>query len=230
MFSVIFEVRPKKARWDEYLGLAKLLKPEIEKIDGFIDNDRFASQRREGWVLSLSTWRDEKALIRWRTLAVHHQAQEKGRNEVFEDYRLRVGEVTADSVLPQGWSLAAQRLDETEIAAAKSVTLCELLPAQGERPAAADLAAALGLPPSGTPGALDHEVFESLYNPGKLLLLAAWRDAPAAAAWTPRAPASGRLRHRQVRIIRDYGMFDRREAPQYYPDVPSEAKAAPIRR
>ena len=27
------------------------------------------------------------------------------------------------------------------------------------------------------------------------------------------------LRHRQVRIIRDYGMFERREAPQFYPDV-----------
>jgi hypothetical protein len=28
------------------------------------------------------------------------------------------------------------------------------------------------------------------------------------------------LRHRVVRIVRDYGMFDRREAPQYYPEVP----------
>jgi hypothetical protein len=37
-------------------------------------------------VLSLSTWRDEKALIRWRTLGVHHEVQEKGRFEVFEDY------------------------------------------------------------------------------------------------------------------------------------------------
>jgi hypothetical protein len=23
-----------------------------------------------------------------------------------------------------------------------------------------------------------------------------------------------------VRVIRDYGMYDRREAPQYYPDAP----------
>ena len=30
-------------------------------------------------------------------------------------------------------------------------------------------------------------------------------------------PEGGRLRH--VRVIRDYGMFDRREAPQYYPAV-----------
>jgi len=29
----------------------------------------------------------------------------------------------------------------------------------------------------------------------------------------------GELRHRLMRNIRDYGMFDRREAPQYYPPV-----------
>src|SRR5215472_18006020 len=97
MFAVIFEVLPKQERWNEYLDLAKLLRPEIERIDGFIDNERFASRRTKGRVLSLSTWRDEKAVIRWRTLAVHHGVQEKGRFEVFEDYQLRVGEIIADS-------------------------------------------------------------------------------------------------------------------------------------
>ena len=94
MFGVIFIVEPKPSRFDEYLELAKSLKPEIEKIDGFVDNERFRSTRREGRVLSLSTWRDEKAVVRWRTLGVHHSAQEKGRFEIFDDYHLRVGEVT----------------------------------------------------------------------------------------------------------------------------------------
>jgi hypothetical protein len=63
-------------------------------------------------------------------------------------------------------------------------------------------------------------VFESIYNPGKLLVLAAWADAKASGSFRP-GPASGvgKLRHREVRVIRDYGMFDRREAPQYYPAV-----------
>ena len=39
MFAVIFEVTPKAAQWDRYLELAKFLKPEIEKIDGFISID-----------------------------------------------------------------------------------------------------------------------------------------------------------------------------------------------
>jgi heme-degrading monooxygenase HmoA len=86
MFAVIFEVQPKTECFDEYLRLAGFLKPELEKIDGFIDNERFGSKRTEGLVLSLSTWRDEKAVIRWRTLGVHHKVQETGRSEVFEDY------------------------------------------------------------------------------------------------------------------------------------------------
>jgi len=34
------------------------------------------------------------------------------------------------------------------------------------------------------------------------------------------------LRHRRVRIIRDYGMFERREAPQFYPAVRRANRAA----
>ena len=109
MFMVIFEVQPHKERFDDYLEIAKSLKPHIEKIDGFIDNERYSSKRREGRVLSLSTWRDEKAVIRWRTLAVHHQAQEKGRFEIFEDYQLRVGEVVGQTLIQLCAEAVAQR-------------------------------------------------------------------------------------------------------------------------
>ena len=103
MFAVIFEVQPKSDRWDDYLSLAKQLKPKLEAIDGFIDNDRFESQRTKGRVLSLSTWRDEKSVVRWRTHGEHYAVQEKGRFEVFEDYHLRVGEVTQmDMVIEDG--------------------------------------------------------------------------------------------------------------------------------
>ena len=67
MFAVVFEVQPKQERWNDYLDLAGMLRPELEKIDGFIDNERFTSLRDRGRVLSLSIWRDEKAVIRWRT-------------------------------------------------------------------------------------------------------------------------------------------------------------------
>jgi heme-degrading monooxygenase HmoA len=220
MFAVIFEVQPKPERWDDYLALAKRLKPRLEAMDGFIDNDRFASKRREGWVLSLSTWRDEKSVIRWRTEGEHHAVQEKGRAEVFRDYHLRVGEITADTAPPAGMRVEEKRFDETEIGAAKMVTVTELMPAQGSRSAEPDhLPACLGLDTRDA-ALVDHDVFESIYHPGKLLLLASWRDAASAAAWTPRQPdGEASLRHRCVRVVRDYGMFERREAPQFYPPV-----------
>jgi heme-degrading monooxygenase HmoA len=218
MFAVIFEVKPRKERKDDYLALAKTLKPELEKIDGFIDNERFGSRRTEGLVLSLSTWRDEKAVIRWRTLGVHHEIQAKGRSEIFEDYHLRVGEITADTHIPENQKLQEQRFDETGIGSAKAATISELA-ADNEKPATSTFAADLGLPANGARGVLDQEVFESITHPGKLLLLVSWKDATAAGAWQPAVPAGHELRHRQVRIIRDYGMLDRREAPQFYPPV-----------
>src|ERR1700694_5520258 len=105
MFVVIFEVQPKPDLADEYLKLARHLKPMLDGIDGFLDVERFASRRTEGRLLSLSTWRDEKALVRWRTHAEHHRVQAKGRTRVFEDYRLRVGEVTTDTNPPVGVGL-----------------------------------------------------------------------------------------------------------------------------
>jgi heme-degrading monooxygenase HmoA len=222
MFAVIFEVQPKPDRWDEYLDLAKFLKPELEKIDGFVDNERFASKQIEGRLLSLSIWRDEKAVIRWRTLGVHHEVQEKGRFEVFEDYHLRVGEITGDTGLTDGQTLPQQRFDETVIGTAKHITIVEFSP---DKPAGIDLAAALGLPETGTEGVVEAALFESIYNPGKLLLLVSWQDSAAADRWKPRGLEGGTLRHRQVRVIRDYGMADRREAPQYYPPVQVAGKA-----
>jgi hypothetical protein len=45
---VIFEVHPKQEKFDLYLDLAKGLKPILEGIGGFIDNERFESTRRPG--------------------------------------------------------------------------------------------------------------------------------------------------------------------------------------
>lgn len=219
MFAVIFEVRPKAERWNDYLELAKLLRPELEQIPGFIDNERYKSLRDETRVLSLSTWADEKAVIRWRTQARHHEVQEKGRFEVFEDYHLRVGEIYADTHVPPGQHVQEQRFDATAVGTAKVVSLCEIDPPGAD---AARTGALLGLPQAGQGGVVDMETFASIYTEGKLIAVVSWRDADAAAAWQPpaRITGAGKVRHRRVRVIRDYGLADRREAPQYYRDVP----------
>ncbi|MDB6103582.1 MAG: antibiotic biosynthesis monooxygenase [Gammaproteobacteria bacterium] len=218
MFSVIFEVHPIPERKDDYLVLAKYLKPKLEKIDGFVDNERFESLGRKGWVLSHSTWRDEKSVVRWRSLAEHHEVQKKGRTEIMRDYHLRVGDVVSDTAPPAAAPIKEMRFDETEVGKTKYVSFLEIVPqshatfaAQPEMiPAHFGLTQAAGL--------VEHDVFASIYNPGKLALLIAWSSRDTAKSWQPRSFEGVKdLRHRVVRVVRDYGMFDRRESPQYYP-------------
>jgi heme-degrading monooxygenase HmoA len=228
MFAVIFEVTPKPERRQDYLRHAGLLRPDLEKIDGFIANERFASLRCEGWVLSLSIWRNEKAVIRWRTLARHHETQEKGRFEIFADYHLRVGEITADTGRPTDEMLRQERFDETETGAAKFAVITERpIVGMPEHPELADMVIRLGAPALGrTDGLVAWDGFSQLGERDLFLLLTSWRDAGAADLWLATQSDNGG-RHRRVRIIRDYGMFDRREAPQYFPPVaPGQATSA----
>lgn len=220
MFSVLFEVHPKSDQWDAYLGNAKMLRPELERVDGFVDNIRYKSLTRQGWILSLSGWRDEKSVVRWRTRMRHHEVQEKGRNEILLDYHLRVGQLTQDTRLPEGYELHEQRLDETETGEGTTVVLID-----AKRPSEwiketkpEDVAKWLGLAPD-APGLIAWDVFDAVLTPGDIILLLAWRDKEAAEAFEGKVSLQDGARLRRVHVVRDYGMFDRREAPQYYPDV-----------
>lgn len=101
MIAVIFEVIPAPGRKQEYLDLAAALRPELERQDGFISIERFASLSNEGKVLSLSYWRDEEAVKQWRQFDGHRLAQARGRGGVFADYRLRVAQVLRDYGMSQ---------------------------------------------------------------------------------------------------------------------------------
>ena len=136
---------------------------------------------------------------------------------MFGDYHLRVGEIIADNRLPAGQVIGEQRFDETA-AAAKLIALSEGAP-QGlpAKPDAGAVAARLGLLDTAHTGLVDWDVFESIVQPGKFILLTSWRDAAAAEG---SLQGGADIRHRRVRVIRGYGMFERAEAPQYYPPAP----------
>jgi heme-degrading monooxygenase HmoA len=220
MFSVIFEVHPKTEQWDNYLGNAKMLRPELEQVDGFVDNIRYKSLTRPGWILSLSGWRDEKSVVRWRTAQRHHLVQEKGRTEILLDYHLRVGQITHDTQVPTGQTIEEQRLDETDVGEGTTITFidakwpdvsCESSDAPG-------VSSYLGLKPKAA-GLVGCDVYDSVLTPGDVILMMVWKSKGDADSFAKSAtlPPGGRLRH--VRVVRDYSMFDRREAPQYYPAV-----------
>jgi heme-degrading monooxygenase HmoA len=96
MIAVIFEVWPAAGRVQQYLDLAAELKPLLQEVDGFVSVERFQSLTEPGKYLSLSLWRDDQAIARWRAIEAHRLAQKRGRGEVFADYHLRVAAVIRD--------------------------------------------------------------------------------------------------------------------------------------
>ena len=96
MMAVIFEVTPAPGQRGAYLEAAAALKPLLAQIDGFVSIERFESLSAPGKLLSLSFWRDEEAVARWRQQEAHRSTQAAGRDHVFADYRLRVAEVVRD--------------------------------------------------------------------------------------------------------------------------------------
>jgi len=96
MIAVIFEVWPASGRKEDYLDIAATLKPDLEKMDGFISVERFQSLTDPGKLLSLSFWRDEDVVKSWRNQENHRRSQAKGRGSVFADYRLRIASVIRD--------------------------------------------------------------------------------------------------------------------------------------
>lgn len=205
MLALLFEVTPKSDGYQRYLDIAATLRPALEKHDGFLFIDRYRSLSRSETILSHSLWRDEASLAAWRTFEPHHHAQVAGREQVFADYRLRIADVvfartpqTADwrPTRPSSYNEPAARPPRHIVVATSSET------------------------PSGRE---PTERFESLNRPGEFLSLyevdnfetgmlqiAALTDSILSGA------ASESTSFRLCEVERDYGMFERREAPQYY--------------
>jgi heme-degrading monooxygenase HmoA len=96
MIAVIFELTPAEGRAADYFAMAMQLKADVEQADGFISVERFESVTNPGKFVSLSFWRDEEALMKWRAHGRHQVMQKAGRGGVFADYRLRVAGVIRD--------------------------------------------------------------------------------------------------------------------------------------
>jgi len=96
MIAVIFELTAAPGRRQEYLDLAAGLADDVKSFDGFISIERFQSLTDPEKVVSISFWRDEEAVRKWRNLQKHREAQAKGRGGVFKSYRLRVAQVLRD--------------------------------------------------------------------------------------------------------------------------------------
>lgn len=101
MQSVLFDVLPKPGQVERYFSMAAQLKPIVEQNAGFLSVERFANLEKHDWYLSFSCWRDEESLAQWRCQPDHNGAQVCGRSQVFDDYRLRVSKAQSDNQLQE---------------------------------------------------------------------------------------------------------------------------------
>ena len=213
MLALFFEVCPRPGKMDAYLNMAALMKPLLDETGGCLFIDRFKSVERPGWLLSYQIWRDEAAMVRWRTHARHHQAQCAGREEIFADYRLRVAQVVREVTAGKpAWQPA--RLNTYNDLAAQAPRYIAVAGGAGTD--------------WQTAGEVAHETYESIYRPGQHVRVYATPSLPAALDLTDICRVGGPIEYVRIcEIERDYGMFDRGEAPQYYPEI-APADACPI--
>jgi heme-degrading monooxygenase HmoA len=101
MIAVIFEFTPIEGRFADYKALAEGLADDVNKAEGFISIERFESISTKGKFVSLSFWRDEESVRKWRNLQKHREAQKQGRGGIFESYRLRIAQVQRDYTMDQ---------------------------------------------------------------------------------------------------------------------------------
>lgn len=96
MIVVLFELQAIEGQNQNYVDLVNKLTPMLESNEGFISVECFQSTANPEKVMSVTTWHDEDAVVKWRNVDAHLSAQAAGRNSIFKDYRVRVTSVMRD--------------------------------------------------------------------------------------------------------------------------------------
>ncbi len=199
MIALFFEVTPKAGQDDRYLEIAGSLRPELEKSGGVVFLDRFRGLSRPRTLLSHQIWQDEASLARWRANGRHYGAQTAGRTTVFEDYRLRVGPVVAARE-------AAGTFSQSPVGIAYNDPSRRL-----ERYMVVVRSEGRAFASTG------GETWQSVYDAMRFAYVATVPDQLHGLALLHEAAADTCVSAAQLCLLsRDYGMFDRAEAPQYF--------------
>lgn len=189
MHALFFEVRPKAGHLKHYFEHVARLRPALAHHTGLAFLDRYSSLSEADLLLSHQLWESEEAIIAWRANATHRSSQSAGRRVHFADYRIRVGERVLQ------W-----RADEPE-ARARVVVAAD----------APHVLAFYGTQPVTGP---ECAAFESVNNNGRFITLATAKGLAAAEAlFETQIGASGLDEGAIYSIRRDYGQFDRVQAP-----------------
>ena len=205
MIALFFEVETRPGHRDQYLELASSLRPHLDAMGGCLFIDRFASLTREHLLLSYQIWQDEAALTAWRVHGYHHEVQTKGREQVFSDYRIRIAQVVHEERPGKPVWQPERRTPYNDPARRPSTFAVIAESKRAELPVATDW---------------KRDDFKSVYRDGYFAHLIDVPDERAGVELGRRLLTNPTMEYvRVVEVMRDYGMFDRKEAPQYYQAV-----------
>ncbi len=87
-FVTVFRSRLCQGVPDEYFTLAAQLHERAAQIDGFVEQKVFVAD--DGERLTLVIFDSEAAQQEWRTDPVHRAAQQRGRDEFYDEYDVTV--------------------------------------------------------------------------------------------------------------------------------------------
>lgn len=205
MITQFFEVQTRSGHRDQYLDLAASLKPDLTAMGGCLFIDRFASLTRENLLLSYQVWQDEGAMTAWRVHGYHHKVQTIGREKVFSDYRIRIAQIIHEERPGKPVWQPERRTPYNDPA---------------RRPATFVLVAESKHAELRVPTEWKHDDFKSVYRDGIFAHLIDVPDQQAGVELGRQLMKDPTTEYfRIVEVMRDYGMYDRTEAPQYYPPV-----------
>ena len=96
MVIVVFQFSTKPNMSYEYFKEVDLLNKELKNEKGFISAERYKSNTYKNSYVSISTWKDKKSVEKWHQNKKHQLSQNKGKQEIFKSFRIRVAEVFKD--------------------------------------------------------------------------------------------------------------------------------------
>jgi heme-degrading monooxygenase HmoA len=213
MLSQLFEVQIKEGHIDRYMNLAASLRPALAAIGGCLFIDRFRSLTRENLLLSYQIWQDEGAMTAWRVDASHHGVQVIGRDEIFSDYRIRIAQVIHEARPGKPAWQPERRTPYNDPARRPPTYVMACESKVAELPVTTQWR---------------RDSFESVYRHGYFAHLVDLPDYQSGLNFGVQLFADPTTEYFRIfEVMRDYGMYDRTEAPQYYPPVNrSPAQAA----
>lgn len=196
MYALFFEVRPKPGHLKHYFEHVDRLRPVLARHPGLVFLDRYGALDDAEVLLSHQLWQDEAAIVGWRADPEHRRSQTAGRKVHFQDYRIRVCERVRHWAADAGAESGHHGADLSSVP---------------------HVIAAYGAAPLTHPGC---QAFESVNHKGQFVTLGSAAGAEEARAlFDTLAPGEGVTSAAAYAVLRDYGQFDRAQAPE--PGVPA---------